>query len=235
MSMFDFTGKNVIVTGAAGALGQAVAAGFKQAGARLALVDINTDALAGRYGGDTALLLRADLTDPESIADAVERTLSQLGRIDVLANVAGGFKMGPRVHETAIEDWDFMLNLNAKSVFLMSRAVVPQMLAAGGGKIINVAARVAREGRARMAPYSVAKTAVARLTEALAAEYREDNINVNCVLPGTLDTPANRQAMPDADFSRWVAPAALADVIMFLACDAARAIHGASVPVYGMT
>jgi NAD(P)-dependent dehydrogenase (short-subunit alcohol dehydrogenase family) len=109
------------------------------------------------------------------------------------------------------------------------------MLARAGGKIINVAARVANQGKAKMAPYSVSKAGVARLTESPAAEYRNDNININCIMPGTIDTPANRRDMPDANFSQWVAPQALADVILFLASDAARAIHGASVPVYGLT
>ena len=115
----------------------------------------------------------------------------------------------------------------------MSRAVIPHMLAQGYGKIVNVAARAALEGKAKMAPYVVSKSAVIRLTESMAAELRDAGINVNCILPGTIDTPQNRRDMPNADHSRWVPPGALADVILFLACDAARAIHGAAVPVYG--
>ena len=153
----------------------------------------------------------------------------------MLANIAGGFAMGPKVHETPVKDWEFMLDLNAKSVFLMCREVLPHMLQQGGGRIVSVAARVANAGKGKMAPYSVAKSAVARLTESMASEYREQNINVNCIMPGTIDTPANRADMPDADFGKWVQPAALADVICFLCSDAARAINGAAVPVYGLT
>jgi NAD(P)-dependent dehydrogenase (short-subunit alcohol dehydrogenase family) len=112
---------------------------------------------------------------------------------------------------------------------------VPHMLAQGYGKIVNVGARAALGGGKNMGAYSVSKTAVVRLTETLSDELKGSGINVNCVLPGTIDTPANREAMPRADFSRWVPPDALADVIVFLASDAARAVHGAAVPVYGLS
>ncbi len=237
--MFNFTGKAVIVTGAAGTLAGEVARHFAAAGASIALVDINQDLLGSVLSGlDTAsssICLQADLTDEKSVAGMVGEVMDRFGTIDVLANIAGGFTMGPRVHETDIKDWDFMLDLNAKSVFLTCRAVIPHMLTPSGGKIVNIAARVANEGKGRMAPYSVSKSAVARLTESLAAEYRNDNININCIMPGTIDTPANRRDIPDADYSKWVAPAALAEVILVLASDAARAIHGASVPVFGLT
>jgi NAD(P)-dependent dehydrogenase (short-subunit alcohol dehydrogenase family) len=174
-----------------------------------------------------------DLTEAEAVAAMAAEVHARFGRIDILANIAGGFTMGPPVHETPLASWDFMLNLNARTTFLTSRAIVPYMLAQGYGKVVNVAARAALEGKARMAPYVISKSAVIRLTESMAAELRDAGINVNCVLPGTIDTPQNRRDMPNADHSRWVPPAALADVILFLASDAARAIHGAAVPVYG--
>ncbi len=227
------------MTGAAGTLAGEAARHFSAAGANLALVDIDSDLLDGVLANlntaSSSMCLRADLTDEESVTGMVGAVMDRFGAIDVLANIAGGFTMGPRVHETDIADWDFMLDLNAKSVFLTCRAVIPHMLTPRGGKVINIAARVANEGKSRMAPYSVSKSAVARLTESLAADYRHDNINVNCIMPGTIDTPTNRREMPDADYSKWVAPAALAEVILFLASDAARAIHGASVPVFGLT
>ncbi len=228
--MFDFTDQVAVITGAAGALGQAVTDAYRNAGAELALLDRRD-----RGTIEAALAVQVDLTNEDSVANAVARVVDHYGRIDMLINIAGGFAMGPKVHETSLKDWSFMLDLNAKSVFLMSRAVLPHMLEQGGGKIVNVAARVANEGKARMASHSVAKSAVARLTESMAAEYRAQNVNVNCIMPGTIDTPANRKDMPDADHSKWVPPAALADVICFLCSDAARAIHGAAVPVYGMT
>jgi NAD(P)-dependent dehydrogenase (short-subunit alcohol dehydrogenase family) len=143
--------------------------------------------------------------------------------------------MGAPVHETSDKDWNFLLDLNARTVLHTARAVVPHMIAAGGGKIINIGAYAAQKGAAQMGAYIASKSAVIRLTETMAAELREKNINVNCVLPTIIDTPQNRGAMPDADPRRWVAPEALASVIVFLASDAARAIHGAALPVTGLS
>lgn len=236
--MLEFTNKVVLISGAAGNLGAATAVIFHNAGAKLALVDLKRDTLAERFAGsipegDRALYLAGDLTREEGTTAVIQSTLDTYGQLDILINIAGGFTMGPPLHETPLKDWDFMLNLNAKSVFLMCRAAIPHMLAAGGGKIVNIGARPGLEGKAKMAPYSVAKSAVIRLTESMAAELKAHNINVNCILPGTIDTPQNRADMPDADFRKWVAPEALADVILFLASDGARAVHGAAVPVYG--
>jgi NAD(P)-dependent dehydrogenase (short-subunit alcohol dehydrogenase family) len=153
----------------------------------------------------------------------------------VLCNLAGGFRMGEAVHETSARTWDVLMDLNARTVLHMAHAVVPGMLAAGGGRIVNVGAFAAREGAARMGAYVASKAAVIRLTESMAAELREHGVNVNCVLPTIIDTPDNRAAMPGADPARWVAPTDLAAVIVFLASDAARAIHGAAVPVTGLS
>jgi NAD(P)-dependent dehydrogenase (short-subunit alcohol dehydrogenase family) len=231
--MFDFSGKVAMVSGAAGNLGKAVADALERAGARLVLVDLSEDRLNALYGAAERLTLPADLTDEASVAQAVAQALSRYGRIDLLANIAGGFTMGPALHETPTGTWEFMLNLNARSAFLLSRAVIPHMLRQGGGRIVNVAARAAVQPKGRMVPYCVSKAAVVTLTEGMAAEYRDRNINVNCVLPGTIDTPQNRADMPDADFGQWVLPAALADAILFLFSDAARAVSGAALPVYG--
>lgn len=232
--MSSLDGQVVLITGAAGNLGQASARAFDAAGARVALVDHNPDSLTGlRTELADAAGFGADLIQPESVAAMVAQVHQHFGRIDVLANVAGGFTMGPAVHETTDRDWDHMLDLNARTVFNTCRAVIPHMLTQGGGRIINVAARAALEGKARMAPYCVSKAAVITLTESLAAEHKDSGINVNCILPGTVDTPQNRAAMPDQDHSKWVPPAALADVILFLASDAARCVTGAAVPVYG--
>ncbi len=234
--MFDFSDRVVVVTGAAGNLGSAVARAFESAGANLTLVD-RADGRLQRLFPDMAnatsyfFANSVDLTDADSVQSMVDETIKNFGRIDVLVNTAGGYRAGTPVHETPLETWDFMLNLNARSVFLSSRAVIPQMLRQGSGKIISVAARAAERGRANMAAYSVSKSAVMRLTESMAAELREMGINVNCVLPGTIDTPANRQAMPNADYSRWVKPEIVAEVILFLASDSARTLSGASIPV----
>jgi NAD(P)-dependent dehydrogenase (short-subunit alcohol dehydrogenase family) len=237
--MSELDGKVVMITGAAGNLGAAVAARFAALGARLALLDRSADRLAQARDEldlpSATLLLPTDLTAPASVAAAVDEVVAKLGRIDVLANIAGGFTMGPPLHETPDGDWDLMMDLNARSVFHTCRAVVPHMVRQGSGRIVNVSARAALEGKARMGPYCASKAAVLTLTESLAAEHKLDGINVNCILPGTIDTPQNRAAMPDADHSRWVAPAALADVIVFLASEASRAVTGAAIPVYGQS
>jgi NAD(P)-dependent dehydrogenase (short-subunit alcohol dehydrogenase family) len=168
----------------------------------------------------------------DDVARAVNGAATKFGRLDVVANIAGGFSMGPPLHETPIETWDLMMNLNARSIFYVCRAAVPHLLG-NGGAIVNIAARAAREGKARMGPYCASKAAVITLTETLAAEHKHAGVRANCILPGTIDTPENRRDMPDADFSKWVAPAALAETIMFLASDRARAISGAAVPVFG--
>jgi len=236
--MFDLTDRVVLVTGAAGNLGAAVVRAFCAAGARLVLVDRDPDRLTRLFPdlvGSPGHYLAApvDLTDEAAIKAMIDQTLSRFGRIDVLVNVAGGYRGGTPVHETPLATWDFLLNLNARTVYIASSAVIPAMLRQGNGKIVNVAARAALQGAAKMGAYSASKSAVMRLTEAMAAELKNDGINVNCVLPGTIDTPDNRAAMPKADTGRWVQPEALADVILFLASDAARAVHGAAIPVYG--
>jgi NAD(P)-dependent dehydrogenase (short-subunit alcohol dehydrogenase family) len=176
-----------------------------------------------------------DLIDPVAVETSINEVLAAYRRIDVLANIAGGFHMGPLIQDTGDRDWDFMMNLNARSVFNTCRRVIPVMLEHGGGRIINVSARAAEQGKGRMGPYCASKAAVLTLTESLAAENKFSGINVNCILPGTIDTPQNRAAMPDTEFSRWVPPAALADVVMFLASRAARCVTGASIPVYGQS
>ncbi len=224
----------VMITGAAGNLGRAVADAFAAAGYALVLIDRGADRWQAGMRSDGRLQIAADLMEPGDVQAAVRSAIAAFGRIDVLCNIAGGFRMGEAVHETTPQTWDFLLDLNARTIVHTANAVVPSMLARGSGRIVNVAAQAGRQGGARMGAYSVSKSAVLRLTESMAAELREQGINVNCVVPGTLDTPENRQSMPDADPSRWVAPPDLAAVVLFLASDAARAVHGAAVPVVGL-
>lgn len=236
--MSDFRNRVVMVSGAAGNLGQAVVRAFASAGARLVLLDRAQNRLSQLFpelaaSPDHVFLGSVDATDPDSMGQAVQSVLQRLDRIDIVANTVGGYRAGQPVHETPIDTWDFMMNLNARSGYILSRAVVPQMLKQRSGKIVHVAARAALSGSANAAAYSASKSAIVRLVESMAAELRHEGINVNCALPGTIDTPQNRAAMPNADYSRWVAPEAIADVIVFLSSDAARAVNGAAVPVYG--
>ncbi|WP_265919998.1 SDR family NAD(P)-dependent oxidoreductase [Cupriavidus nantongensis] len=225
----NFNGKNVLVTGAGGNLGRAVAHAFAQAGARVVLLDRHAAPLPETGSGHLAL--QADLLDADSLGKAIDQAVQACGRIDVVCNLAGGFAMGTGIHETSAADWNRLFDMNVGTVLNMARAVVPHMLAAGGGAIVNVGANSAARGLAQMGAYCASKDALARVTESMSAELRDQGIRVNAVLPSILDTPENRQAMPDADTTRWVGLDALADVVLFLASDAARAVHGALLPV----
>lgn len=232
--MNNFDSKTFVVTGAAGHLGQAVAAKLIQRGARLVLMDRDAQALRRAFGAASeALLLEVDLLDRGAVRAGVDEALRRFGRMDGVCHVAGGFRMGEAVHETSPETWDFLMDLNARSFVNVASEVIPHLIRGGGGKVVSIGAAAALKAAAHMGAYAASKSALIRLTEAMSAELRDQNINVNCVLPSIIDTPDNRKAMPEADMSRWVTPDALADVIAFLASDAARAIHGAALPVTG--
>ncbi|MDP9962959.1 NAD(P)-dependent dehydrogenase (short-subunit alcohol dehydrogenase family) [Variovorax paradoxus] len=231
-----FSRKIVMVTGAAGNLARAVVRAFAEQGALLILIDRTTvDPPPGVVDEGRSLHIEADLLKQDDVDRAVRSGLQHFGRIDVLCNLAGGFRMGEAVHETSLSTWDLLFDLNARSVVHVAKAVVPAMLAQGGGKIVNVGAFAAQKGVAQMGAYTASKAAVVRLTESMALELRERGINVNCVLPTIIDTPENRLAMPDADPARWVAPGDLAAAILFLASDDARSIHGVALPVTGLS
>jgi NAD(P)-dependent dehydrogenase (short-subunit alcohol dehydrogenase family) len=223
----------VLITGAAGNLARAVAEVFARQGDTVALLARKREALAQVYGQEDAqhVFVVADLLQPE----ALQAALRKLGPVDVLCNLAGGFAMGDPVHATPAADWQKMQDLNVRTLLNAVQAVVPGMVARGRGKVVNVGANSALRGTGQMGAYIASKSQVLRITESMAAELREHGINVNCVLPSVIDTPENRAAMPKADPARWVAPEQLAEVIAFLASDAAAAVHGASVPVVGLS
>jgi NAD(P)-dependent dehydrogenase (short-subunit alcohol dehydrogenase family) len=229
----------VMITGAGGNLGSAVALKFNQQGTKLVLFDRKQsylEKLAGKLQpGIEVLLSGVDMLNQAQVNQQVAFAVEQFGRLDVLVNTVGGYRAGKMVAELSMDDWDFMLNLNARTALIISQAVLPIMVRQESGKIIHVASRNALKGGAKSAAYGVSKAAVMRLTESISAEVKDKGINVNCIIPGTIDTPANRQEMPDADHSRWVKPDSLADVIEFLASEKARDIHGAAIPIYGRT
>ena len=227
----------VLVTGAAGNLGRAVAEVFAAQGDTVALLARSREALARVYGAEDArhLFVAADLLQPTQLQAAVGELEARGGPVEVLCNLAGGFTMGDPVHATPAADWQRMQDLNVRTLLHAVQAVVPGMVARGRGKVVNVGANGAQRGGAQMGAYAAAKAQVQRLTESMGAELRGHGVNVNCVLPSVIDTPENRAAMPGADPTRWVAPRQLAEVIAFLASDAAGALHGASVPVVGLS
>lgn len=233
----DIKDKIVVVTGGAGALGQGVVTWFTAQGCKVAVLDYSDELLANAYPQplEQQCYISCDLTNRESCADALDKILRQFERVDILINVAGGFLMGDPVHKTSDDTWDFLFNLNTRSIMNMAAATVPKFLEQGGGKIINVAAKAALLGAANMGAYTASKAAVMRLTESMALELREQNINVNAVMPSLIDTIRNRQDMPDSDFSKWVTPQEIANVIGFLASEQAVALHGACIPVDGLS
>lgn len=210
--MGQFTKKVVVITGAAGNLGEAVVRRYMEEGANLILVDRAKDRLSKMYPKlvktkNHWLANQIDATNEDAIAKMMSTGIEKFGKIDILVNTVGGFSAGVPLHETPIKTLDFMFNLNAKSLFIACKAVIPYMIIQEGGKIINVAARPGVKGMKNTAAYSAAKSAVIRLTESMSAELRTSGINVNCILPGTIDTPNNREEMPKANFNRWVKPA----------------------------
>ena len=230
-----FEGKTVFITGAAGNLGKAVGAAFQDAGGNVVLVDVDAQALIDVWGGDAPhrLLVTADLLDASSTASAAERAQATFGGIDVLCNIAGGFASGPPVHEMPATLWQRMFELNATTVVHTAKAIVPGMIVQKSGNVINVAAAASVRGQAGMAAYIAAKNAVVRLSESMAAELRPHGIFVGCIMPTIIDTPQNRAAMPNADTSQWTPPAAIADIMLFLASDAAMIMSGCAIPLTG--
>ena len=234
--MIDLNNKVVLITGATGALGQATANVFSQANSTLVLTGRNLNKLnilSDQLFECTNAFKDCDLCDEKEVHNLVQFAFDQFGRIDVLLNIAGGFAMGPQVHELSHEDFNIMFEMNFTSTLNACKAVIPHMLAQGEGRIINVSARAATEGKGKMAPYCISKSAVVTLTESLAAEHKQDNININCILPGTIDTETNRNDMPNADHSTWVPPEDIANGMLYLSSELSNSINGAIIPVYG--
>lgn len=197
------------------------------------LLDRDAARLEALFGSwkKTALSLATDLFDADRVGECIALALERFGAIDALCNIAGGFEMGPLVHEIDDAGWNRMFSLNCRTLINASRAVVPHMIERGKGAIVNVGSTAALRGQPGMSAYGASKAVVMRLTESMSAELMSRGINVNCVLPSTLDTPENRAAMPKADPAKWVAPDDLAQIIAFLCSPAARPIHGAALPV----
>jgi NAD(P)-dependent dehydrogenase (short-subunit alcohol dehydrogenase family) len=222
-------GKVIVVTGASGALGQVVAETALARGARVAGVDHAASQIPAT--SNRIELGGVDLSDAAAAKNAIDAVTAHFGRCDALINIAGGFAF-ETVAEGEATTWQRMYALNVLTALNASRAAIPHLVASGAGRIVNVGAMGALQAGSGMGAYAASKAGVHRLTEALAAEWK-GRITVNAVLPSTIDTPANRASMPRADFGKWVTPQELAEVILFLASDAASAVTGALLPVSG--
>lgn len=232
--------KIVLVTGATGGLGRAVVRRLVASGADVAAAvrdEKKFQELVAFAGGSREALasFMADATSETDVREMVEAVLRRYGRIDALVNLVGAYRGGVDIAGTTEADWDFLMRTNLKSAFLCSRAVLPAMVRAGSGRIVNVAARPALEakGRANSAAYAVSKAGVVVLTAAISEEFRRSGITANCVVPGTIDTPENRAAIPGGDHAHWAAPGDIAEVIAFLVSDESSVMSGAAIPVYG--
>jgi len=226
-------GKIVAVTGGFGQLGLAVVRAALDAGAQVAALDrarqpADTKALAG------ALVLGdIDLAESSAATKALDQVVAQFGGLDALVNIAGTFRW-ETLEKGSLDTWDLLYRVNLRSAVSTSHAALPHLTKRGAGRIINIGAgAAATKASAGMGAYTASKAGVAKLTEALAEEVKDRGITVNAILPSTIDTPANRADMPNADFSRWVPPKAIADVIVFLLSDQASAVTGALIPVSG--
>lgn len=216
-------GKVLFVTGAGGGLGAAVRSVFESAGAMIVRGTPRDPESPWRW---------FDVTDADEARAAVDAAVRDYGRIDILINLVGTWMLQPPLHELPDETLDRLMTVNFRSAFVMCRAVLPHMLRAGSGRIINVGARPALKGVARNAAYSASKAAVVAMTESIAEEVAGKGITANVIIPSTIDTPASRKSMPEADFSKWVRPEAIAGAMLFLCTEAGGSINGARIPVW---
>ena len=229
---FDFEGSVILVTGASGALGSAVASAFDEAGATVCGADVvapgEDDALVDPA---TVEFHETDATDEASVRDTVEAVVSQHGRLDAVCNVAGTWRGGDPIHETDVDQFEMLFDVNLKSMFLTSKHAIPHLRETGGA-VVSVSARSSLEGGEGDGPYRASKAGVRLLTETI-AEENLGTVRANAIMPSVIDTPMNRDMMPDADHDEWVDPADIAEVMLFLCSDAATVTSGAAVPVYG--
>lgn len=224
--MKPLNGQVVMITGATGGLGQAVTSAFALAGAKLVLVSRHLP----ENLPNNMLALSADVTDEHQVDRVMVEAKNQLTRIDCVINLVGGFATG-RLAETDMSVWSKMLSLNLTSAFLLSKGAVRIMTEQGAGRIVHVAALAAVEPFAGAGAYIIAKSGLYALVKVLALEMRGSGVTVNGVLPTTIDTPANQQSMPDADYHQWVKPEAIAALLVYLASDEAQALNGALIPI----
>jgi len=239
MKDYDFEGKVVLITGGTGSLGREVCLAFLKSNAIAAITHVTDKEIPKLESalGDLmkkVILLKADIGDEQQVKNLVSDVVKKYGRIDILINVVGGYIGGKKVTEMTEKEWDLMMNLNLKTAFLISKHVVEQMVRQGSGKVVHIAARLGLKGIGGNSAYGASKSGLIRLVESLSDEVKDKNINVNCIMPSIIDTDANRKDMPNADFSKWVKPSEIVQVMLFLASEDSRQIHGAAIPVYGL-
>jgi len=232
----NFSNKIVLVTGGTGALGNSITKAFLESNATV-ISSYHNDKETEKIQIDTkptVQLIKANITNEEEVEKLVSKVIDKYDRIDILVNVVGAFIGGKTVVELDEKEWDLMMNINLKSAFLISKHVARQMISSKYGKIIHVSSRLGLHSEGFDSAYAASKSGLIRLVESLAEETKRSNININCIMPSIIDTQANRKAMPNADFNKWVKPEDLANVVLFLCSEEAKTITGAAIPTFGV-
>jgi NAD(P)-dependent dehydrogenase (short-subunit alcohol dehydrogenase family) len=242
----DFSGKTIMVTGGTGALGKALTAAFKKSQPKSIVITYRSE--KERQESETELsnlhdqsfgspigieYVKTDITIEEEVQKLISKIMDKHGQIHILANVVGGYLGGKSITDISESEWDKMFNVNLKSAFLISKHVLPVMVSNQYGKIVHVSSVAGIRSIGYDSAYAASKAGLIRLVESASQEAKKSNVNINCILPTIIDTKANREAMPNADFSRWIDPTDLANVILFLCSDDSKIINGSSIPTYG--
>ncbi|HEY9399499.1 MAG TPA: SDR family NAD(P)-dependent oxidoreductase [Nitrososphaeraceae archaeon] len=234
---YNFSNEVVLITGGTGALGKTLVNKFIDSGARTISTYLNEkEAEKLKTTNHKVELIKLDITKEEQLLKMIPIVVERFGTINVLVNVVGGYVGGKDITELEESDWDAMMNLNLKSAFMISKHVIPVMKSSGnGGKVVHVSSRTGLKSDGYDSAYAASKAALIRLVESTSQEFKQYNINVNCILPTTIDTEVNRMAIPKADSNKWLLKEDLANVILFLCSSDSKVINGAAIPTYGLS
>ena len=233
---YNFSNKVVLITGGTGALGRTLVKKFIASGAITISSFLNEkEAENLKIANPKVEMIELDIGKEEQILKMIPILVERFGTINILVNVVGGYLGGKSITELSGTDWDIMMNLNLKSAFLISKHVIPIMKSGNGGKVVHISSRTGLKSEGYDSAYAASKAALIRFVESAAQEFKEDNININCILPTTIDTEANRKAMPKADFSKWLLAEDLANVVLFLCSPNSGVINGAAIPTFGLS
>ena len=233
---YDFSNKVVLITGGTGALGGMLVKKFLNSGAvTISSFHNEKDAEKLKIENSKFELIELDILQDEQLLERIPKLVKKFGTIDILVNVVGGYLGGKNTNDLSEAEWDKMMNLNLKSAFLISKHVIPVMVSGKGGKIVHISSRTGQKSEGGDSAYAASKAGLIRFIESAAQEFKASGININCILPTTIDTDANRKAMPNSDFSKWLSIEDLANVILFLCSSGARVINGSAIPTYGLT
>jgi NAD(P)-dependent dehydrogenase (short-subunit alcohol dehydrogenase family) len=234
---YDFSNRIVLVTGGTGALGSSITKAFVKSNATVIssyIYDKEEPSKKTENKSSPIQLIKADITKEEEVARLVSTVMDKYGHIDILVNVVGGYIGAKNIVELDEKEWDLMMAMNLKSAFLISKHVTRHMIASKYGKIIHISSKKGLHAEGSDSAYAASKSGLIRLVESLSEEMKKSNINVNCIMPIIIDTQANRKAMPNADFNKWVKPDDLANVVLFLSSEEAKTITGAAIPTFGV-